>query len=89
MQKQRAALFIGSVLVAFIGCEQKVPALEPIKRGEYLVAIGGCDDCHTPKNMGPAAFLNRTWRGDFPGIRPRRRIQFGNPKICKRTTRWP
>ena len=24
-----------------------------IKRGEYLVAIAGCDDCHTPKKMGP------------------------------------
>ncbi len=25
---------------------------ESIKRGEYLVAIMGCDDCHTPKKMG-------------------------------------
>ena len=24
-----------------------------IKRGEYLVTIAGCDDCHTPKKMGP------------------------------------
>ena len=24
-----------------------------IKRGEYLVIIGGCDDCHSPKKMGP------------------------------------
>ncbi len=24
-----------------------------IKRGEYLVTISGCDDCHTPKKMGP------------------------------------
>ena len=23
-----------------------------LKRGEYLVAIMGCDDCHTPKKMG-------------------------------------
>lgn len=23
-----------------------------IKRGEYLVTITGCDDCHTPKKMG-------------------------------------
>ncbi|MEO6668754.1 MAG: c-type cytochrome [Ferruginibacter sp.] len=23
-----------------------------IKRGEYLVTISGCDDCHTPKKMG-------------------------------------
>jgi len=24
-----------------------------IKRGEYLVTIMGCDDCHTPRKMGP------------------------------------
>jgi hypothetical protein len=24
-----------------------------IKRGEYLVTISGCDDCHTPKKVGP------------------------------------
>src|SRR5687767_5851883 len=25
-----------------------------IARGEYLVtAVGGCDDCHSPKRMGP------------------------------------
>jgi hypothetical protein len=23
-----------------------------VKRGEYLVTIGGCDDCHSPKKMG-------------------------------------
>jgi mono/diheme cytochrome c family protein len=26
---------------------------DPVKRGEYLVGIIGCDDCHTPKNFGP------------------------------------
>lgn len=24
-----------------------------IARGEYLVTVGGCHDCHTPKKMGP------------------------------------
>jgi len=24
-----------------------------VKRGEYLVTIGGCNDCHTPWKMGP------------------------------------
>lgn len=24
-----------------------------IKRGEYLVTVIGCDDCHTPKKLGP------------------------------------
>ena len=26
---------------------------EMVKRGEYLVASIGCDDCHSPKKMGP------------------------------------
>ena len=26
---------------------------EQIERGRYLVMIGGCQDCHTPKTMGP------------------------------------
>jgi hypothetical protein len=29
------------------------PADSLMMRGEYLVAIMGCDDCHTPKKMGP------------------------------------
>jgi hypothetical protein len=24
-----------------------------VQRGEYLVSIGGCNDCHSPKRMGP------------------------------------
>jgi len=30
------------------------PAKEtPVKRGEYLVMVGGCNDCHTPLKMSP------------------------------------
>ena len=25
----------------------------PVERGKYLVTVGGCNDCHTPKIMGP------------------------------------
>lgn len=28
-------------------------AASAVKRGEYLVTIGGCHDCHTPLAMGP------------------------------------
>lgn len=28
-------------------------ALDPVERGQYLVTIGGCNDCHTPWVMGP------------------------------------
>lgn len=29
------------------------PAESPAERGAYLVTVGGCDDCHTPKVFGP------------------------------------
>jgi len=29
------------------------PAAAKVSRGAYLVAIGGCNDCHTPFKMGP------------------------------------
>lgn len=28
-----------------------------VARGEYLVRIGGCDDCHTPKIVGPNGIM--------------------------------
>jgi hypothetical protein len=31
----------------------KIPMDSMIKRGEYLVTIMGCDDCHSPKVFGP------------------------------------
>lgn len=43
-----------------------------VKRGEYLVTISGCNDCHTPKVMGPHGpelDTNRLLSG-FPETRP-------------------
>lgn len=39
---------------------------DPIKRGEYLVTIGGCHDCHTPFKMtdtGPVPDMDRMLSG--------------------------
>lgn len=53
------------MLLAFVGiysCNdgsntiQKLPLTDTfalINRGDYLVQIMGCDDCHSPKKMGP------------------------------------
>ena len=33
------------------------PAAGPksqLERGKYLTILGGCNDCHTPKKMGPS-----------------------------------
>ena len=32
---------------------ESAPALSPEARGEYLVTIMGCHDCHSPKQTGP------------------------------------
>ncbi|MGG9960660.1 c-type cytochrome [Ferruginibacter sp. SUN106] len=51
------ALIFVAVLVA---CKSKEETTKPtatkeelIKRGEYLVQISGCNDCHSPKKPGP------------------------------------
>jgi mono/diheme cytochrome c family protein len=31
----------------------KPPGSADVRRGEYLVTVGGCNDCHTPWKMGP------------------------------------
>ncbi|MFT3705356.1 MAG: c-type cytochrome [Agriterribacter sp.] len=55
------ALAMGCIVAAVVACSTKTtPAeivTEPnkdslIKRGAYLVAVMGCDDCHSPKRMG-------------------------------------
>ena len=54
-------IVIGVLLVAgYVSCtggntteekkeEKTLTAEEKVKRGEYLVSIIGCDDCHSPK----------------------------------------
>jgi hypothetical protein len=52
-----------AIIIAFTtaACQQKAAeapapkpaAVDPVKRGEYLVTIIGCNDCHTPFKMGP------------------------------------
>ncbi len=45
---------------------------QKVKRGEYLVTVGGCDDCHSPKIMGPKGpeiDVKKRFSG-FPAPRP-------------------
>lgn len=36
-----------------VSAAQSTTGDDPVKRGKYLVTIGGCNDCHTPWKMGP------------------------------------
>src|SRR6185436_9200532 len=61
------SLFTGIlVLLIMTGCQQPgpaptqtttpaqtAPAQSPVERGKYLTLVGGCNDCHTPKKLGP------------------------------------
>ena len=57
----RFSKFIGFAAGATLGLALLLGAKSPeadqlesrIKRGEYLVKLGGCTDCHTPKKFGP------------------------------------
>jgi len=35
------------------GVDAAKPAQSPVERGKYLTLVGGCNDCHTPKKLGP------------------------------------
>jgi hypothetical protein len=37
----------------FARAAEEKPSAEVLARGKLLTMIGGCQDCHTPKNMGP------------------------------------
>lgn len=72
------------VLLAFTQCTNNAPAAadaaataEPAQedltqRGEYLVGILGCHDCHSPKKMGPKGpeLIPELMLSGYPSDRP-------------------
>lgn len=48
-----ACLMSSSVLLLGAGPTAPPADKAQVERGKYLVMIGGCHDCHTPKKMGP------------------------------------
>jgi len=56
-------LMAGAVLVGVLpGCAPRSTQQNPVERGKYLVMVGGCNDCHTPKIMTPAGPVPDTTR---------------------------
>jgi hypothetical protein len=65
--------------------EQKTVVMdsaEKVKRGEYLVSIIGCDDCHSPKRMGPMGpeIIPELRLSGYPSSRP---IQKADSQVVK------
>jgi len=56
---------------------------DTIKRGEYLVGIMGCNDCHSSKSMGPMGPVidSTTKLGGFLSSKP-------IPKVSKSAGQW-
>lgn len=52
-----------------------------IKRGEYLVTIMGCNDCHSPKKMGPNGpeIIPELMLSGYPSDRPV--VKFADPLL--------
>ena len=74
-------ILAAAVLMPAAVLAQSAPG-ERVKRGEYLVTVGGCHDCHTPWVMGsngPEPDMKRGLSGHpqdvviRPGWRPSRR----------------
>ena len=55
---------------------------EKVKRGEYLVSIIGCEDCHSPKRMGPMGpeIIPELRLSGYPSSRP---IQKADSQVVK------
>ena len=52
--KQLGIIVSAILLMPVFGCERKAPLNESsVERGKYLVTLGACNDCHTPKMPGP------------------------------------
>jgi hypothetical protein len=84
MQK---ALIFASILALGIGlaaCSKNekpapqttAPTEDPVIRGEYLVNILGCHDCHSPKRLGPQGpeLIPELMLSGYPSNRPTAKI---------------
>ncbi len=81
-----------SSALTFVSCSNKeaadhnepaaaVSTEEVVQRGEYLVTILGCNDCHSPKRMGAHGpeIITETMLSGYPADRPI--IAFDSPLI--------
>jgi len=76
-------------LILLAGCSNKqkpevvaAPGPTPeqlVKRGEYLVTIMGCNDCHSPKSVGPqgSTIIPELMLSGYPSDRPLLKVETG------------
>jgi len=88
---KKVVRFSGILMTAFVvlltGCRtNSKPAMDErselsvaqlVQKGEYLVTIMGCNDCHSPKEMGPQgpAVIADLMLSGYPAIRPFQKVE--------------
>jgi hypothetical protein len=72
MKRQKAAIFcislfaLSGTVFLLVGCATNNAEQSPVERGKYLVMVGGCGDCHSPKVFaasGPVSDSTRLLSG--------------------------
>jgi hypothetical protein len=78
-----------AVAFAYVTKVPPPPPPDPVARGKFLVSIGGCDDCHSPKKMteqGPVVDQARRLSGSSESFPPAPALAPGSPWMA--TTTW-
>ncbi len=60
----------------------ELSAEELVQKGEYLINLGGCHDCHSPKENGPqgSQLIKTLLLSGYPSDRP---VMQGDPEVLK------
>lgn len=74
------------LVIVAVACNRPpaAPQENPVARGKYLVSIGGCNDCHTPKVLtatGPSLDTTRLLSG-FPAASRLPALPAGFPNLA-------
>jgi hypothetical protein len=87
-----SVMLLTSVALLLTGCRNntktaipestELSATQIVQKGEYLVTIMGCNDCHSPKEMGPQgpAVIADLKLSGYPAARPYQKV---NPDLIK------
>ncbi len=82
-----SGLFLVCAAVMLSGCKNNAKQTTPeivkptgeelVKRGEYLVTTMGCNDCHSPKKMGPQGpeLIEDLLLSGYPADRPLLKVE--------------
>lgn len=88
-----SVMFLITLVLLLTGCRNNSKTVAPesaglsatqlVQRGEYLVTIMGCNDCHSPKEMGPQGpvLIADLILSGYPAARPFEKVE---PELIKK-----